>query len=220
MTKKNSEQSDIVVLNRPLTHKAPNCFASGKRWWSALVIEREEREMLFLHHFIKAFVAKCIGERRCPTPPEWANFAMAGSIVAAIAGHYVAPPPGQHFIWCPYEHVWEALWEKVRYNKSFDREFRAVALYLFLPQHHAKDGILSDSYVDSRFAQCWEGWGQPLTDGYLQSISNLRPSVLAEGRKLFGEMPEGIRDGIERVAHHTPRMIEIVNEMIAKKYSW
>ena len=66
---------------------------------------------------IDAIIAKGIGSRPCPTPRDWAAFAVAGSVIAALTDKYITPPDPEPPEWVAYEMVhmlWGTLWQSVR----------------------------------------------------------------------------------------------------------
>lgn len=169
---------------------------------------------------IDAIIAKGIGSRPCPTPRDWAAFAVAGSIIAALTDKYITPPDPEPPEWVAYEMVhmlWGTLWQSVEENKEeLDQEVLAAILREFQPRWNDGGPYFSGSHA-SFFEQCWS---LEYPDTGSVSICNVRISRLKRGEKAFKELKPKEQAAIRKIARHMPTMLRIANQRVRKTFRW
>lgn len=208
--------TDSAIWRLPveLEYKAPSCFSPEELWFN-----KTELPEHFEVHCITALVAEGVADRDCPTIDEWAAFAIAGGIIAALKGKYITPPNQEPLDWRTQieHHIWEALWQAFQENQEkLDQQFRAAMLREFLPrQHHAPP---ERPYYESRFCHHWKFF--EFADRPFSSIGNIRLQILRTGGADFVRLPDSTRTSIKIVAQHIPQMLDITVARIKKTYHW
>lgn len=214
---------DVLVLPRQLSHNAPSAWGQEKPWFEQ--VDKLNREVWdFDHECEIALITAGIGGNRCPTVDQWATFAVAGGIIAALSGKVMQPPATEPYDWPKdYPHfIWEALWQAYETNQEkLDRTFMGAMLRDFMPRLR-EGGPLDHNFSQCDFEQNWGVGvvGHHYADTIFQSVGNVRISCLREGHKALGSLPVNVVNSISQVAQHIPRMLEIVIRHMKKTYQW
>lgn len=160
-----------------------------------------------------ALIATCIGEKRCPTPSEWASFSIAGTIVAYLSGKYIVPPVWDEDL---EFRVWEIFFPLVSQNKEFDKKFTASLLRIFIPRRHYAPP--ERPYYKNNFRYYWTA--MECSDTQFHSVSNLRIEVIRKGVDIMKRISPNIASYIENIAEYSPEMLDLAIERIRSTYHW
>lgn len=177
----------------------------------------------FDENCIAAMIARGVDYDTIPLVDEWAEFFMAGSIIAALTDKEVVPPgKSTYFLDTDMSiFIWGTLWRAVEESgDKLNRGFLGAALRMFYPKRHDPTGP-DKPYLESRFESWWKGQrhhygAMPMG----RSRGTLTMGFMKNCHEAFETLPKNVATSAEVVARHMPKMAEITIQRIADSYHW
>lgn len=201
--------------------EAPIYFGrENKELW--FIDDRYNREKdEFDCNIMNSLIALGIGENRCPTEAQWAEFCIASAVVVAATGNSLIMVPKLSVSLKDVEkYSWNKFWNILGdYNipnerpKTLNLDFIGALLRIFIPRNHYVDGP-DRPYIDSYFVTSWRNGFNPFPDCLNDKTCNVRLCHLKRGRELFATFSKEIRKSIELVSNVIPLILNEVNIVI------
>ena len=140
-----------------------------------------------------SLIALGIGENRCPTEAQWAEFCIISAVVVATTGNsLIIVPISSVSLNDVEEHSWDKFWKIFGdYNISNER-----------PR------ILTLDLIESLR---WRSGLNPFPDCFNDKTCNVRLCYLKRGREVLNTFSEEIKKNIESISKFIPLILKEVN---------
>lgn len=160
-------------------------------------------------------VACGIGENRCPTEAQWAEFCIVSAIVVAATGDSLIMVPRSVSLNDVEKYSWDKFWNTFGdYNipserpKTLNLGFIESLLRIFIPRNHYIDGP-GRPYIESYFVTRWRY--AIFTDCFNDKTCNVRLCHLKRGKEIFNTFSTEIKKSIELISNSIPLILKEVN---------
>ena len=177
----------------------------------------------FDYNVMNSLVAVGIGDNRCPTKAQWAEFCVISGIISAFTDVIALPIPRNASMSDSdlEKYSWYQLWtffgdyqenpkrEKMERYKRFTNEFVGALMRIFIIRQHTVDGP-GRPYNQSYFVSRWNSFNH-YPDWFNDKVGNVRLCHLQRGREVFQCFSKEIQKMIELIANHIPPMLKEVN---------
>lgn len=164
---------------------------------------------------MNALIALNIGENRCPTEAQWAEFCIVSAVVMAVTGDSLIMVPKSVSLNDVEKCSWNKFWNTFGdYNipsekpKTLNLGFIESLLRIFIPRNHYVDGP-GRPYVESYFVTRWKCAIFP--DCFNDKTCNVRLCHLQRGKEIFNTFPIEIKKSIGLISNFIPLILKEVN---------
>jgi len=185
---------------------------------------KDHKRYEFDDNIMEALVAIGIGENRCPTDAQWAEFCIVNAVVAALTGQTTIIVPKNISLSDLEKYSWGKLWDILQnfpqdrktkeMYKKFSIEFIGSIMRIFITSHHTIDGP-GRPYNQSYFVTRWTNWDH-YPDWFNDKVGNVRLKHLQRGREVFKCFSKEIQKNIGLIATFIPPILHEINLAIKK----
>ena len=171
----------------------------------------------FDYNVMNSLVALGIGENRCPTEAQWAEFCVISGIILAVTDNITVVVPKKVSLKDVGEYSWNQMWSffgnyPQETKKKFSEGFIGALMRIFIPRHHAVDGP-GRPYNQSFFVTRWNDYNH-YPDRFNKKVGNVRLCHPKRGKEVFENFSEEIKKEIILVAKLIPPILNYVNTII------
>lgn len=202
-------------INGTETKEAPIYFGgkSKELWFIDDQYNRAINE--FDWNVMNALIACGVGENRCPTEAQWAEFCIASAVVMAVTGDSLIMVPKSVSLNDVEKCSWDKFWNTFNgYNipsekpKTLNLYFIESLLRIFIPRNHYVDGPCRP-YIESYFVTRWR---YSIFPDYLNDKTcNVRLCHLQRGKEVFNTFSLEIKKSIGLISSFIPLILKEVN---------
>lgn len=204
-------------MGRPVScpKEAPTYFGGKTKelWFIDDRYNRARDE--FDWNVMNALIALGVGENRCPTEAQWAEFCIASAVVVAVTGDSLIMVPKSVSLNDVEKCSWDKFWNTFGdYNipnerpKTLSLDFVESLLRIFIPRNHYVEGP-DRPYIESYFVTRWKCAIFP--DCFNDKTCNVRFSVLQRGKEVFNTFSREIKKSIGLISNFIPLILKEVN---------
>src|SRR3989338_3736864 len=170
----------------------------------------------FDYNVMNSLVALGIGENRCPTEAQWAEFCVISGIIWAMTDNTTVVVPKKASLKDVGEYSWHQMWSFFgnypTKTKKFSEEFVGALLRIFIPRQHTVDGP-DRPYNQSFFVTRWNDYNH-YPDWFNDKVGNVRLHHLQRGKEVFETFSKETKEEIRLVAKLIPLILKEVNLII------
>ena len=207
---------DSVVEEAPIY-----CGAKDERLWFFDDEHHKWKYQRLIEEFdynvMNSLVALGIGENRCPTEAQWAEFCIINGIIVAMTDNTTVVAPKKASLKDVGECSWHQMWSFLgnypqKTEKKFGEGFIGALMRIFIPRHHSVDGP-DRPYNQSFFVTRWNNYNH-YPDWFNDKVGNIRLYHLQRGKEVFETFSEETKKEIILVAKIIPPILKDVNLII------
>jgi len=177
--------------------------------------QRLEEE--FDYNVMNSLVAIGVGENRCPTEAQWAEFCVISAIITAFTDVITLPIPKNVSLNDLEKYSWYQLWSlfgdypggKTERHKRFSNEFVGALMRIFIPRQHTVDGP-GRPYNQSFFITRWNNYNH-YPDWFNDKVGNVRLCHLQRGKEALETFSKETQENIKLIASFIHSILKKVN---------